>query len=184
MWAPMLAMSQLCVHGRQQLAAHGKEIPAHPPNRLNPLLSTAIGKDKDYVPEDDSEDESADGDDDDDEDELEEDEELVGREATHTPNVDYDKEDPPMTEGSTYPNMKEFKVALCMHAIQCEFEFKTARSGPHRFIAYCSRKQTDKCPWRIYASSTVDRSSVVVRKNPFAHDCFSTRRKKKGEECN
>ncbi|WVZ48943.1 hypothetical protein U9M48_000330, partial [Paspalum notatum var. saurae] len=85
------------------------------------------GKDKDYVPEDDSEDESADGDDDDDEDELEEYEELVGREATHTPNVDYDKEDPPMTEGSTYPNMKEFKV----------------------------------------------------RKNPFAHDCFSTRRKKK-----
>ncbi|WVZ48904.1 hypothetical protein U9M48_000298 [Paspalum notatum var. saurae] len=123
-----------------------------------------VGKDKDYVPEDDSEDESADGDDDDDEDELEEYEELVGREATHTPNVDYDKEDPPMTEGSTYPNMKEFKVALCMHAIQCEFEFKTARSGPHRFIAYCSRKQTDKCPWRIYASSTVDRSSVVHKK--------------------
>ncbi|WVZ48939.1 hypothetical protein U9M48_000328 [Paspalum notatum var. saurae] len=148
------------------------------------LVCSDKGKDKDYVPEDDSEDESADGDDDDDEDELEEDEELVGREATHTPNVDYDKEDPPMTEGSTYPNMKEFKVALCMHAIQCEFEFKTARSGPHRFIAYCSRKQTDKCPWRIYASSTVDRSSVVVRKNPFAHDCFSTRRKKKGEECN
>ncbi|WVZ90494.1 LOW QUALITY PROTEIN: hypothetical protein U9M48_036792 [Paspalum notatum var. saurae] len=173
----MEAISPPCVHGQQQQAAHGREIPAHRrrPNLLNP----AIGKEKEYVPENDSDDESEDGDDDDEEDELEEDEDLVGHEATHTPNVDYDKEDPPMIEGSTYPTMKEFKIALCMYAIKGEFEFNTAKSGKHRFRAYCSRKHVDKCSWRIYASSTVDRSSVVVRKNPCDHTCFSTRRKKK-----
>ena len=42
--------------------------------------------------------------------EVEEDEEL--HEAEHTPHVEYDKLNPPMTKGFTYPNMKEFKLAL------------------------------------------------------------------------
>ncbi|WVZ79720.1 LOW QUALITY PROTEIN: hypothetical protein U9M48_027268 [Paspalum notatum var. saurae] len=158
-----------------------------PTNALPLVVCSDKGKDKDYVRKDDSDDESKDGDDDGDEDELEEDEELVGHEATHIPNVDYDKEDPPMIAGSTYPNMR---LALCMHVIKSEFQFKTTKSGPHRFKAYCSRKHVDKCPWRIYASSTVDRSSVVViylsllsfstyLYNPCAHDCSSTRRKQK-----
>ncbi|VAH96665.1 hypothetical protein VPH35_068107 [Triticum aestivum] len=52
-------------------------------------------------------------------DEVEEDEEL--HEAEHTPHVEYDKLDPPMTKGFTYPNMKEFKLALSQHAIKHEF---------------------------------------------------------------
>jgi hypothetical protein len=49
--------------------------------------------------------------------------------------VEYDKEDPPMTVGSMYPNMAEFKLALSQHAIKNEFEYNTERSGPKRLRA-------------------------------------------------
>ena len=44
--------------------------------------------------------------------EVEADEDILGHEADHTPNVEYDKKDPPMSVGTSYPNMKEFKLAL------------------------------------------------------------------------
>ena len=61
--------------------------------------------------------EDSDGEDDDGEngdgsEDMEVDEELVGYGKDHTPNVDYDKNDPPMAVGTMYPNMKEFKVTL------------------------------------------------------------------------
>ncbi|WVZ72592.1 hypothetical protein U9M48_021025 [Paspalum notatum var. saurae] len=125
------------------------------------------------IREDDSEDEGGS------EVEIEEDEELVGHEATHIPNFEYDREDPPMAEGSTYPSMNEFKLALSMHAVKHEFEFKIDKSSPYRFRAHCRRKDLDKCPWRIYASTMDDQRTVKVRKNRCAHECSSTRRKKK-----
>lgn len=146
-----------------------------PTNALQMAVCSDKENDKNYVPEDDSDDESED----DLYDEVEDDEDLLGHETTHCPNVDYDKEDPPMTVGSTYPNMAEFRLALCMHAIKQEFEFKTEKSAPHRFRAYCSRKVVDKCPWKIYASTTQDQCTVMVRKNSCAHACSSTRRTKK-----
>ena len=39
------------------------------------------------------------------------------READSPHNVEYNKEDPPMTVGSIYPNMAEFKMALRQHAV-------------------------------------------------------------------
>uniref|UniRef100_A0A8R7UU46 Transposase MuDR plant domain-containing protein n=1 Tax=Triticum urartu TaxID=4572 RepID=A0A8R7UU46_TRIUA len=84
-----------------------------------------------------------------------------------------------MTEGRKYPNMAEFKLALSQHAIKHEFEFNTEKSAPHRFRAYCSRRDEDKCPWRIYASTMEDGCTVMVRKNSCGHDCSSTKRKKK-----
>ncbi|KAF8690779.1 hypothetical protein HU200_041167 [Digitaria exilis] len=69
-------------------------------------------RDKDYDPPSSSEDDSEAGQIEN-ESELEaEEEELIGHEAEHIPNAEYDKENPPMTEGSTYPNIKEFKLAL------------------------------------------------------------------------
>ena len=76
--------------------------------------------------------------------------------------MEYDKEDPPMTLGSMYPNMVEFKLALSQHAIKNEFEHNTERSGPKRLRAYCSRKEDDNCPWRIHASTTADGITVIV----------------------
>ena len=72
------------------------------------------------------------------------------------------EEDPPMEPGSTYPNMAEFKLALCQHAIKHEFEFATEKSSKQRFRGYCSRKVLDNCPWKIHASTTVDKVTVVV----------------------
>lgn len=67
-----------------------------------------------------------------------------------------------MTVGSTYPNMSEFKLALCQHAIKHKFEFRTMHSSKRRFRGYCARKMEDKCPWKIHASTTVDQVTVVV----------------------
>lgn len=128
------------------------------PTPLNVVLFSEKERDKEYVPEDDSEYGSEDGSED--EPEIEEDEEV--HEAEHAPTVEYNKEDPPMTEGSKYPNMAEFKLALSQHAIKHEFEYNIQKSAPHRFRGYCKRRDEDKCPWRIYASTTDDMCTVVV----------------------
>ena len=126
------------------------------PMPLNVVLFSEKKKDTDFVPEDESDDESEGGSEyeSEDEPEIEEDEEV--HEADHAPNVEYNKEDPPMTEGSTYPNMAVFKLALSQHAVKHEFEYNTEKSTPHRFRGYCKRKDEDDCPWRIQ-----DRKSVV-----------------------
>ena len=108
-------------------------------------------RDEDYVPGHESEDESEDEGDE----EVEEDEEV--HEAEHTPHLEYDKLDHLMIEGGKYSNMIEFKLALSQHAIKHEFEFNTEKSAPHRFSAYCSRRNEGKCPWRIYASTMEDK---------------------------
>jgi len=95
--------------------------------------------------------EDSDGEDDDGEngdgsEDMEVDEELVGYGKDHTPNVDYDKIDPLMAVGTMYSNMKEFKVALCQHAIKHEFEFNIEKSAPSRYRVYCSRRDKDNCP--------------------------------------
>jgi hypothetical protein len=128
------------------------------PTALNMVLFSDKEKDKDYVADDESEDKS--DDENEDEAELEEEEEL--HEANHAPNIEYDKEDPPMTEGSTYPNMDEFKLALSQHAIKHEFEYNTKKSTPFRFRGYFKRKDEDNYPWRIHASTTDDMCTVVV----------------------
>ena len=68
--------------------------------------------------------------------------------------IEHDKEDPPMTEGTTFSCMEAFKLALSQHAIKHEFEYTTAYSNHSRFGAYCSRKLEDNYPWRIHASTT------------------------------
>jgi hypothetical protein len=103
---------------------------------------------------------------DEDEDEVEEDEvreadeELRGK--CYGPDVQYDKDDHPMTVGSTYPNMGIFKLALSQHAIKHEFEYNTEKSAPYRYRAYFPRKKKYKCPWRLHASTMEDRSTVMV----------------------
>jgi hypothetical protein len=89
---------------------------------------------------------------------LESDQDVV-EEISH---LEYDKEDPPMTVGSTCPNMTEFKLALQTHGIKHEFDFNTKKSAPYRFTAYCSKKDEDGCKWRLHASVKDDLYTVVV----------------------
>ena len=89
-------------------------------------------------------------------------EDEMQKDPNHGPHVEYDKEDPPMIVGSMYPNMVEFKLDLSQHVIKNEFEYNTVRSGPKRLRPYCSRKEADNCPWRIHASTTADRITVMI----------------------
>ncbi|RLN28084.1 uncharacterized protein C2845_PM05G11130 [Panicum miliaceum] len=93
------------------------------------------------------------------------------------PVVAYDRDDPPMSVGSLYPNMKQFKLALNQHAIKHKFEYPTEKSDPGRVRAYCARKREEGCRWRLHAS-TKDDKSVKVKKNPRQHTCSSARRSK------
>jgi hypothetical protein len=77
-------------------------------------------------------------------------------------NMDYDKDNPPMEVGRTYPNMEEFRLTLSQHAIKNEFEYNMQKSEPGRYTAYCSRKREDNCPWRIHASTMGDGVTVKV----------------------
>jgi hypothetical protein len=55
--------------------------------------------------------------------EYEEEDGLIGKEPLPPrPVVAYDRNDPPMSVGSVYPNMKQFKLTLNHHAIKHEFE--------------------------------------------------------------
>jgi hypothetical protein len=49
-------------------------------------------------------------------------------ESEHIPNAKYDPDDPPMTVGSTYSIMEEFKLSLSSHATSNAFEFDTEKS--------------------------------------------------------
>lgn len=127
------------------------------PIPLKLVLFSGKEKDKTNVPEDESEDGSEDGSEE--EPEVEE-EEL--HEPDHAPNTEYDQQDPPMTVGSTYPNMDVFKLALSQHAVKRDFEYNTEKSTQRRLRAYCKRRDEDDCPWRIHASTTADRRTVMV----------------------
>jgi hypothetical protein len=119
----------------------------------------ANDNDKDKVPEDDNEFDYET------ESELEFDlEELAvkDREPENISNVDYDKNDPPMEVGTIYPNIVEFKVALCQHAIKCRFQYNIEKADTGRYRVYCSRKATEDCPWRIHASTLDDKVTLQV----------------------
>ena len=46
------------------------------------------------------------------------------------PIVAYDRDDPPMSVGSLYPNIVQFRLALSQHATKNEFEYNTEKSDP------------------------------------------------------
>jgi len=136
---------------------------------LDLVVYSAKDKDKQYVLVEDDEDEVESGSElgksgSELESEIEEAEDLVGddNEKGHVLDIEYDKEDPPITEGTTYPNMATFKLALSQHAIKNEFEYRTVKSAPKRFTGICSRKNEDKCSWRIHASTTKDKQTIMV----------------------
>jgi len=128
---------------------------------LDLVVYSTKDKDKHYVLVEDDEDEVESGSESESKIEAED---LVGddNEKGHVLDIEYDKEDPPMTEGTTYPNMATFKLALSQHAIKNEFEYRTVKSAPKRFTGICSRENEDKCSWRIHASTTKDKQTIMV----------------------
>ncbi|CAN6198602.1 unnamed protein product [Urochloa humidicola] len=100
--------------------------------------------------------------------EYEEEDCLVGKDPEPPmPNVIYDRNDPPISVGNLYPNMKQFKLVLSQHAIKNEFEYNTEKSDPERLRAYCTRKVEEGCRWRIHASTYKD--GVTIKHIHGAH---------------
>ncbi|XP_025800089.1 uncharacterized protein LOC112879881 [Panicum hallii] len=84
--------------------------------------------------------------------EYEEGDDLVGKDPLPLmPVMAYDRDVPPMSVGSLYPNMEQFKLALSQHAIKHEFEYDTKKNDPGRLRAYYLRKEEEGC--RLHAST-------------------------------
>ena len=95
--------------------------------------------------------------------EYEDEDGLIGNDPLPpVPIVAYDRDDPPMSVGSVYPNMKQFKLALNQHAIRHEFEYLTEKSDPGRVRAYCAKKVEEGCRWRLHACTKEDKSLKVT----------------------
>lgn len=71
----------------------------------------------------------------------------------------YDRENPPMKEGTIYASMSEFRAALKHHAIVEKFEIGTEKSCKSVFRGYC---KADDCPWSIVARLMHDKQQVRV----------------------
>jgi hypothetical protein len=120
------------------------------------VVHSPIQKNPSYVVDDNKDDSEG-------RDESQDEEEMSCNEENYAPNVEHDPEDPPMVIGSTYANMYAFKLANSQHSIKNQFEFNTAKSAPNRFRAYCSRRDKENYPWWIFASTTKDNYTVMVR---------------------
>jgi hypothetical protein len=74
-------------------------------------------------------------------------------------NIDYDLDNPTMEEGSTFPSMEVFRVALKQYAIMGEFDIGTLRSEPGRFEGIC---KAEGCKWKIKAKKLQHEGAIMV----------------------
>lgn len=73
--------------------------------------------------------------------------------------VVHDPNKPCMDIGTVYPSMAEFRLAIIQFAINEEFELKTVKSDPSRFIGDCKAQD---CRWHIVGRRQPDGKSVMV----------------------
>lgn len=74
-------------------------------------------------------------------------------------NIDYDMDNPNMEEGSTFPSMEVFRVAVKQYAITREFDIRTIRSEPGRFEGAC---KAEGCNWKIKAKKVQHEGAIMV----------------------
>ena len=71
------------------------------------------------------------------------DEEWIARDSQADPvipQVEYDKENPPMTVETIYPSKCEFRLVVAQYSINKEFEFFVEKTNPSRFRAGCIKE--------------------------------------------
>ena len=98
--------------------------------------------------------------------------ELVGDEDL--PVIHYDKDNPSLDEGSTFPSMDDCRIALATYCIRGEFDFVIDKSEPGRLTVHCAY---NRCRWRMHASPMRNSTIIQVKVNPFPHTCPSAERK-------
>jgi hypothetical protein len=77
-----------------------------------------------------------------------------------------------MTEGTLYPNMDAFKIALASHAVKYEFNYNIEKSDPGRYRVSFSFK-SEGCRWRIHAATLPDGVGVKVISNSTIYLLYS-----------
>jgi hypothetical protein len=68
--------------------------------------------------------------------------------ADFEPMFDWDRDNPDMSVGVSYPSMDDFRLAVRQHTIVKESELATAHSDKERFRGHCVSLG---CPWIIRA---------------------------------
>lgn len=104
------------------------------------------------------------------------DEDSDGAIVYDIPAISYDKDNPPMTKGTLFPSIEEFRVAL---AIVNEFSYKIDKSDQMRVRVSCSYESPEgknPCKWRVNGSTLYDGKTVMVKNEPKMHTCPSTQR--------
>lgn len=71
----------------------------------------------------------------------------------------HNRNNPNFSKDITFPNGKEFKLAMRQHAINGEFKVNVSHSDTTRYIATCASVD---CKWRIYAVKLRDSSTFTV----------------------
>lgn len=73
----------------------------------------------------------------------------------------------------------EFRQKLCKFAIEKGFLFDYAKNDSLRVSATCSKKESEKCEWYIYASIEKASGFFVIRKLVNTHSCLGIVRHEK-----
>lgn len=74
--------------------------------------------------------------------------------------VVHDSNKPSLIVGTSYPSMKEFRLAVRQFAINGEFELDLKATDPDRFIGGC--KGAKNCPWHVNGRTQADKRTVTV----------------------
>jgi hypothetical protein len=83
---------------------------------------------------------------------------LVDDNANEEPVLDWDRDNPDLSVGVTYPSMKDLRLAVKQHAIVKKFELATGHSDTTRYRTHCASLG---CPW-IFRAATNHDGSVRV----------------------
>ena len=90
------------------------------------------------------------------------------------PVIQYDRDNPSLAEGTTFPSMTDCRNALATYSIKGEFDYVIDKSEPTRLTVHCGFQ---RCKWRMHASPMRNSTVIQVKVNPFAHTCPSAKRK-------
>jgi len=77
--------------------------------------------------------------------------------------------------GRVFKSKFDCKIKIAIHAINCKFHFRTARSTPKFMVLKCISKT---CPWRVYASKVDSSDSFQVRQANQRHTCTIDQRRR------
>ena len=87
---------------------------------------------------------------------------------------EYDRDNPSLKEGTTFPSMNACRIALATYCIKGEFEYIIDKSEPARLIVHCAYP---RCKWKMHASPMRNSTIIQVKVNPYDHTCPSAERK-------